>query len=109
MWEMVTYIAALLSTPALALSYLPQIIKLIKSKNADGISVSFWLILDVSLLSLFILAVDTFIKTGIVSLLIAQSLNLALSLVTTVLVLYYKNKPSNSHKPIDLTRLGGKL
>lgn len=92
MWETIVIIAGLLATPILAISYVPQIVSLIKTKNADGISTSFWLILDASLLMLFILAVDNYIQTGSVSLLIAQGLNLGLAVVNTFLVLYYKRK-----------------
>lgn len=92
MWELMVQTAGILATPTLILSYIPQIISLIKTKNAEGISLSFWFILDLSLLFLFILAMGTFLNTGVASLAIAQGANLALAVVNTALVIYYKNK-----------------
>lgn len=91
-WSIIVNIASVAATIVLAVSYVPQIISLYKTKNAEGISPSFWYILDLSLLMLFILAVDSFLKTGETGLLIAQGLNLALALIVTGQVIIYKNK-----------------
>lgn len=92
MWSLIVNIASVLASIVLAVSYVPQIVSLYKTKNAEGISPSFWYILDLSLLMLFILAVDSFLKTGELGLLIAQGLNLVLALVVTVQVIVYKRK-----------------
>lgn len=92
MWDLIVTISGILSVVVLSIAYLPQIISLYKTKNAEGISPSFWYILDLSLLMLFILAVDSFLKTGELGLLIAQGLNLALALIVTVQVIVYKRK-----------------
>lgn len=90
--------AGVLAPIVLAVSYIPQIINLYKTKSIEGIALSFWLILDFSLLLLFILAVDSAKSTGDYSLFIAQALNLILALVVTVQVIYYgkKNKSENN-------------
>lgn len=85
MWDLLVSIAGVASGLVLAISYLPQIINLYKTKTTEGVSTSFWLILDLSLLMLFILAIDS----GSGSLIFAQSLNLVLALVVTAQVLYY--------------------
>lgn len=89
LWNGLVLFAGLVITPVLTVSYAPQIWKLFKTKNAEGISISFWLILDASLLCLFILAVDVFMNTGSISLIIAQGANLLLALIVTAQVLIY--------------------
>ena len=92
MWDLIVTISGILSVVVLSIAYLPQIVSLYKTKNAEGISPSFWYILDLSLLMLFILAIDSFLKTGELGLLIAQGLNLVLALIVTVQVIVYKRK-----------------
>lgn len=91
-WNMIVNLAGILATPVLILAYAPQIKEFYVVKKAEGVSTLFWLILDLALLMLFILAVDVFITTGAIGLIIAQSLNLGLALVTTGQVIYYKQK-----------------
>ena len=88
MWNIIVTISGILSVVVLSISYVPQIVSLYKTKNAEGISPSFWYILDLSLLMLFILAIDA----GQTSLIIAQGLNLLLALIVTGQVIYYKKK-----------------
>ena len=92
MWDLIVTISGILSVVVLSIAYVPQIVSLYKTKNAEGISPSFWYTLDLSLLMLFILAVDSFLKTGELGLLIAQGLNVALALIVTVQVIVYKRK-----------------
>ena len=87
-WDTIVLIAGISATLLLGVSYVPQILKLHKDKTAEGISTSFWYILDLSLLMLFILAIDS----GQTSLIIAQGLNLLLALIVTGQVVYYKRK-----------------
>ena len=91
-WELIVQIAGVLASAVLAISYLPQIWNLYKTKSTEGISLSFWYILDLSLLMLFILAVDSYMKTGEMGLIIAQGLNLVLAAIVTGQVIYYKRK-----------------
>lgn len=95
MWDLIVTISGILSVVVLSIAYVPQIVSLYKTKNAEGISPSFWYILDLSLLMLFILAVDSFLKTGELGLLIAQGLNLVLALIVTIQVIVYKRKDTN--------------
>ena len=88
MWNTIVLIAGISATLLLGVSYVPQILKLHKDKTAEGISASFWYILDLSLLMLFILAIDS----GQTSLIIAQGVNLLLALIVTGQVVYYKRK-----------------
>lgn len=95
MWDLIVTISGILSVVVLSIAYVPQIVSLYKTKNAEGISPSFWYILDLSLLMLFILAIDSFLKTGELGLLIAQGLNLVLALIVTIQVIVYKRKDIN--------------
>ena len=88
MWNIIVLIAGISATLLLGFSYVPQVWKLHKDKTAEGISTSFWYLLDLSLLMLFILAIDA----GQTSLIIAQGLNLLLALIVTGQVVYYKKK-----------------
>lgn len=92
MWNLIVTLSGILSVVVLSISYIPQIVTLYRTKNAEGISPSFWYILDLSLLMLFILAIDSYLKTGEVGLMVAQGLNLVLALIVTGQVIIYKNK-----------------
>lgn len=88
MWNSIVWLAGVSASLLLGVSYIPQIVRLFKEKSAAGISLSFWLILDASLVMLFILALDA----GQRNLIAAQGLNLGLALVVTAQVLYYKRR-----------------
>ena len=92
MWSALVTFASVFSTVLLTLSYIPQVINLYKTKSTEGISMSFWYILDGSLILLFILALDSYFQTGDTGLVIAQSLNLILALIVTSQVIYYKKQ-----------------
>lgn len=70
----------------LMVSYVPQIIKLAKDKTAEGISLSFWIILDLTLLCFVLLA----LSSEDLRMLAMQSLNLILALIVTVQVIMYQ-------------------
>lgn len=86
--ELVGFLAPIV----LAISYIPQIFHLHKTKDARGISLSFWLILDISLILLFILAVDVAITTGNYSLFVAQVINIILVFIVTGQVIQSKRR-----------------
>ena len=92
MLNVLVLLAGLIASPLLVVSYVPQIIQINKTKTVEGINLSFWLILDASLLCFVILALDAFLKTGAWVLLASQGLNLALALIVTLQVLHYRNK-----------------
>lgn len=83
-------LAGLIASPLLVISYVPQIIQIKKTKNVEGINLSFWYILDASLLCFVILALDSYLKTGQWVLLVSQFLNLIFALIVTFQVLFYR-------------------
>jgi len=89
MWDIIVNIASVSAGFILGFSYIPQVWKFYRTKNVEGVSLSFWLILDLSLTMLFILAIDNYLATGALGLISAQGLNLGLALVVTGQVLYY--------------------
>ena len=91
-WNLLVLIAGIASTPLLVISYVPQIIQLQKTKNAEGINLNFWLILSASLLCFVILAFDGFLATGAWVLLAAQLMNLLLAVVVIIQVVIYSKK-----------------
>lgn len=82
MINIITVLASIL----LAVSYIPQIIKLRETKSVEGISLSFWIILDLTLACFVYLA----IQSGDVRMLLMQSINLLLAMIVTMQVLRYK-------------------
>ena len=88
MWEILVSIASVSASLVLCISYIPQVVNLFKTKKTEGVSLSFWLILDLSLLMLFILAIDS----GSGSMMFAQGLNLVLAGIVTGQVVYYKKR-----------------
>lgn len=89
MWNLIVQLSSVLGGLLLALAYVPQIVALYKEKSAEGISLSFWLILDSALLMLFIMAVDTYLSTGTLYMVTLQAVNLLLALIVTGQVIYY--------------------
>lgn len=82
MINIITVLASIL----LAVSYIPQIIKLRETESVEGISLSFWIILDLTLGCFVYLA----IQSGDVRMLLMQSINLLLAMIVTMQVLRYK-------------------
>lgn len=97
-WETLVKVASFAAGILLMISYVPQIMTLYKEKTAEGISMSFWIVLDLSLLMLFILALNTWFNTGDASLAISQGLNLFLALIVTCQVVIYKKKDKQIKK-----------
>ena len=82
MINVITVLASIL----LAVSYVPQIVKIFQTESVEGISLSFWLILDLTLACFVYLA----IQSGDVRMLLMQSINLLLAMIVTMQVLRYK-------------------
>lgn len=91
-WGYLVLFASIAATPALTISYVPQIMQLYKTKSAEDINKRFWYIMNFALTMTTILAIDTFITTGSIAMLVAQGLNLILAIVVLVQVLYYQKQ-----------------
>lgn len=101
MWNLIINLASILAPIVLGVSYVPQIIKLYKTKNTGGQSLGFWGILDVSLTMLLLLAVDS----GSINMIAVQALNLLFALVVTGQIVYYRRKEVGVEVDVDLEGL----
>lgn len=86
----VIYITLVMSQAVFSIvSYLPQIIQLIKTKKSEDISTSTWVLLS---LSFFDYAVILWMDKVSISLVLLNLFELSLCVITTILVVYYKRK-----------------
>lgn len=82
----------ILSTVFLSLCYIPQIIKIYKTKNVESQSLLFWVLLSIALGLLWTNAFMIFNKFGTYGYLITETFNLGLALVVLAQVIKYKKK-----------------
>lgn len=78
--------------------YVPQLIKLVRTRSADGISLDFWLNLDIALLALTISTGTIYHLYGTMGAFITEIANLvfALAVTTLVAIIQFKdNKKEN--------------
>ena len=68
-------------------SYLPQITMLLKTKNSNGMSVSFWVILIIGMTGLLI---NMIISGASLMVWLTQAINILLAVIVLVLVLRYR-------------------
>lgn len=85
----------MIATFLIGACYIPQIITTYKTKNVEGMSLSFWIML---VMALFCFTLNAVVM-GDISYLITQMLNLSLAGVMLVMVMMYK-KPIEVEKPI---------
>lgn len=71
----------------LVASYLPQITMLLKTKNSNGMSVSFWIILIIGMTGLLI---NMIISGASLMVWLTQAINILLAAIVLVLVLRYR-------------------
>ena len=88
--EIIGFVAALLTTSA----FVPQVIKVWKSKSSNGVSLSMYLVLlvGVSLWGVYGYLIDS------MSIIIANTVTGFLQLIILVLILKNKNKNKNKNK-----------
>lgn len=82
----------LLATTFLTICYLPQIIHLHITKNAESMSMSFWILLNLALVCLWINALVIYLQFGTYGYLVTETLNEGLAFVVLLQVLKYKKK-----------------
>ncbi|MBU8845740.1 hypothetical protein KNR15_20470 [Alkalihalobacillus gibsonii] len=83
-----------LGTVFLTICYLPQIRKTFVTKDVNGMSVLFWLSLNVALIFMLVNAIMIFIKFGTWGTMITEALNEALALIMLIMVLKYRKNSS---------------
>lgn len=76
----------------LGITYIPQIAKTHRTKNVEGMSVLFWIILVLALSMMTVNAVTIFFMTGAYGYLITEFFNTGLAVVVLCQVLRYRKK-----------------
>lgn len=82
----------IIATVFLTACYVPQIIKIFRTKDVTGQSLLFWVLLNVALTSLLTNAYTIWDLYGTYGYLITEILNEGLALVVLSQVLYYRKK-----------------
>lgn len=76
----------------LGICYLPQIRQTLKTKNVDGMNLSFWIILNLALTCLLINSIVVFVKFGAWGYMVTEIFNVGLAFVMLMLVSKYRKK-----------------
>lgn len=74
----------------LGMCYLPQIYKTYKTKNVDGMSLAFWVLLNLALLCLVANSIKVYALTGGWGYMVTEIFNESLAFVMLVMVFKYK-------------------
>ncbi|QIG62593.1 PQ loop repeat protein [Sporosarcina phage Lietuvens] len=81
-----------IATPFLVASYVPQLIKTYRTKDVTGVSVPFWILINVSLTMLLVNSIAIFMEHGEYGYMIAEIANESLAFAMLVMVLRYRNR-----------------
>ena len=89
-----TKIAPVLASCLITVTYLPQIWKSARTKNVDGISLEFWILLNLFLISMVCNAFGLFLLNGFnaIGYLITELINWFFGLWQLILVIMYRKK-----------------
>lgn len=81
-----------IATVFLVAAYIPQVVKTYRTKNVEGISLQFWLLINIALTCLLINATVIFIKFGTWGYMVTEIFNEGLALVMLIMVIKYRKK-----------------
>lgn len=79
-------------TVGLILAYLPQIIQTYRTKTVEGVSLQFWVLMNVSLTGMLINSIAVFVTSGAWGYMLAESFNEGLALIMLIMVLKYRKR-----------------
>ena len=83
----------------LTVCYLPQIIKTYRTKDVSGISLPFWMFLNVALSLMLVNSIVIFIEFGTWGYMVTEIINESLAFIMLVMVLRYR-KIINNEKEV---------
>lgn len=89
-------ILPLLSGLLLTISYVPQIITTVRTKNVEGIDRNFWLLISAALFGLTVSTGAVWYYKGTYGNFITEAVNVSLALTMLFLVMKYRKKNDNS-------------
>lgn len=87
--QLISSILATLGSIFLVISYVPQIRQLFKTKQTEGMSVSFWVVL---ILGLVFTTTNMILNSNPMSVLLPQFLNITLATVVLIQIIVYRRK-----------------
>jgi uncharacterized protein with PQ loop repeat len=93
--KMINFLLNLLPTIAgvlLGICYIPQIRMTYRTKNVEGMSLAFWIILNFALSFLVVNAIVVFLTSGVWGYMVTELFNEGLAFVTLMMVLKYRRK-----------------
>ena len=79
----------------LTVCYLPQIIKTYRTKDVSGISLPFWMFLNVALSLMLVNSIVIFIEFGTWGYMVTEIINESLAFIMLVMVLRYRKIINN--------------
>lgn len=78
------------ATVFLVIAYVPQVVQTYKTKNVEGISFGFWLLINIALTLMLINAIKIFLMTGAWGYMVTEIFNEGLALVMLIMVIKYR-------------------
>lgn len=79
-----------IATVFLVAAYIPQVVHTYKTKDVSGVSLTFWILMNVALTCLLINSIVIFIQFGTYGYMVAEIFNEGLALVMLIMVLKYR-------------------
>lgn len=95
MKDIIAFILLSVYTTAEFMAYMPQIIQLLRTKSADDISLSSWIIWIISYVCYLIYVLIESPDFGVIFII---SLGLFFCIIVTILTAYYKRRKKHEHK-----------
>lgn len=85
-----------IATFFLVAAYLPQVYHTWKTKDVTGVSLTFWVLINIALTCLLINAVVIFIEFGTYGYMVTEIFNESLAFIMLIMVLKYRKKGSKN-------------
>lgn len=92
MSEFLLNILPSIATVFLVAAYIPQVVKTYRTKDVSGVSLPFWVFINIALSAMLINAITIFIKFGTWGYMVTEIFNEGLAFVMLVMMLKYRTK-----------------
>lgn len=93
-----------IATVLLIACYIPQIVSNAKTKQVEGISIWFFIVLIAALGTFFVYNILLFFKVGVLLGCITEGVNVLLAVVVLIQVLVYRKKPVVASVPDEVVK-----
>lgn len=85
-------VAPTMATILITIAYLPQIIKIKKTRSVKDISLGFWIMINLFLVNMWVNSIAVLMTTDRLGYFITESINFALALVVLIQIIFYSRK-----------------